>query len=182
MLFLFHHALQSIFCRASRRIFEKGKSDHVILSPKPSFAHRIKLSSFCGLQGPHHPAPSNSQVSSLPPHSPLTPNTPATHAFSPPGLPDYSRLRPFALAAPSVQDSLPPRSSHCSARFSPSGSRELSPFVEVLPDPSVRPAPAKPCLQHSPWLDLLCLHHAYPARFPLICPLVYSLPMGMSTL
>lgn len=66
MLSLFHHALQSILCRASRRIFEKGKSDHIILSSKPSFTHRIKLSSFCGLQGPHPPAPSNSQVSSLP--------------------------------------------------------------------------------------------------------------------
>lgn len=176
---LFHHALQSILCRASRRIFEKGKSDHIILSPKPSFAHRIKLSSFCGLQGPHHPAPSNSQVSSLP----LTLPSLLTHQpHTPSPLLDYLPASGPSHPLLSVQDSLPPRSSHCSARFSPSGSREVSPFVKVLPDPAVRPAPAKPCLQHSPRLDLLCWHHAYAAGFPLICSLVHSLPMGMSAL
>ena len=102
---LFHHALQSILCRASRRIFEKGKSDHVILSPKPSFAHRIKLSSFCGLQGPHHPAPSNSQVSSLPLTLPSL-LTRQPHMPSPPldYLPASGPSHPLL----SVQDYFPP--------------------------------------------------------------------------
>lgn len=136
MLSLFHHALQSILCRASRRIFGKGeiRSHHPLLQTLLHTQDKTELLLWSPGSSPSGPVQFSGLLS--PTHSPLTPNMPATHAFSPPGLPDYSHLRPFALAAPSVHDSLPPRSSRSSAPFLPSGSREVS----LLDLPPPRPA------------------------------------------